>query len=47
MTPRNVLALMIAAFFAASLLLIYNGYYKPIDAASLAKQAVCCGLSAS
>ncbi|WP_274534209.1 MULTISPECIES: hypothetical protein [unclassified Rhizobium] len=37
MTPRSVLFLMIAGFFAVALLLIHNAYYKPntIDRASI------------
>jgi hypothetical protein len=29
MIARNVLLLLVAAFFAVSVLLIYNAYYRP------------------
>jgi hypothetical protein len=37
MTPKNVLFLLLAGFFAVALLLIHNAYYNPnaIDRASL------------
>jgi len=31
MIARNVLFLIVAGFFAVSLLLIYNAYYKPVS----------------
>lgn len=34
MIARNVLFLLVAAFFAVSVLLIYNAYYRPATASS-------------
>ena len=31
MIARNVLFLMVAVFFAVSMLLVYNAYYKPVS----------------
>lgn len=31
MTGRNVLFVLIAAFFLAALVLIYNAYYNPVS----------------
>ncbi len=31
MSARGVLVLIIAAFFFTALLLVYNGFYKPIS----------------
>lgn len=40
MTARNVLFLMVAAFFAASLLLIHNAYYEPVSTSGTALPSV-------
>ncbi|WP_274534228.1 hypothetical protein [Rhizobium sp. Leaf453] len=40
MTARTILFLMVAAFFAASLLLIYNAYYKPVSNSGVGLPAV-------
>lgn len=40
MTARDVLFLIISAFFLASLLLIYNAYYKPVSTNGVSLPAV-------
>ena len=40
MTGRNVLLLLVAAFFLVALVLIYNAYYKPTSASGVAVPAV-------
>ncbi|WP_426232111.1 hypothetical protein [Pararhizobium sp. DWP3-4] len=40
MTARNVLFLIVAAFFAVSILLIYNAYYKPVSMSGVGLPAV-------
>ena len=38
MTARNVLLLMITAFFLTGLLLIHNAFYRPVSTSALEPQ---------
>ena len=38
MTARNVLLLMITAFFLTGLLLIHNAFYRPVSTSALEQQ---------
>ncbi len=40
MIARNVLFLILTGFFALSLLLVYNAYYKPVSNSGLGMPAV-------
>lgn len=40
MTARDVFLLILTAFFLASLLLIYNAYYKPVSKSGTGLPAV-------
>jgi len=40
MTARNVLFLILAVFFAICLLLVYNGYYRPVSSSGVGLPAV-------
>lgn len=40
MIARNVLFLILTAFFAVSVLLIYNAYYKPVSTSGVGLPAV-------
>lgn len=40
MSARNALFLILVAFFAVSLLLIYNAYYKPVSTSGTGLPAV-------
>lgn len=43
MSARNVLFLIVVAFFFTALLLVYNGFYKPISLVGVELPSVTAG----